>query len=536
MLLPSQIEAKPPDDRFAFLHIDLNSFFASVEQQLHPEYRGKPTAVVGTMADTGTIIAASYECKALGVKTLTKVGEARARIPDIIFVNGSHSVYAKYSHDIAAAIERVCPVAHTPSIDEMVCQLMGREGEPPRARQIALAIKQAIRDDVGETLRCSIGMAPNRYLAKIASDMQKPDGLIGLLPSQLPRAIAHLELRDLPGVGARTEERLHKKGIRSMPDLLALDRPAMHKLWDSVWGDRLYHWLRGHATGDDGAPVPNETQKSLGHSHVLGPTHRSAEGAWAVAHKLLHKAAMRLRMEHFHAGTIAVTIKYSLTREQANSIHLSSRPEHTTQNLSSRPEYAAQNLSSPPEYAAQHPSSRPERANQNLLSRPEHGAQNLSSRPERGAQHLSSRPERGARSGETPVFAPANRKAKVKKHTSGITETAWSMEARFRPCQDTLSLLEILRGVWSQQPSGPEHTRPFFVGITMRNLIPESELPQTLFDEPGHRKELAETMDKLNLRFGHTAVHFAGMLPARDSAPTRIAFTQIPVQYGVEYM
>ena len=84
----------------------------------------------------------------------------------------------------------------------MVCQLIGREQEPPRAREIAMAIKQSIRDNVGETLRCSIGMAPNRYLAKIASDMQKPDGLIGLLPSQLPRALLHLELRDLPGVGA----------------------------------------------------------------------------------------------------------------------------------------------------------------------------------------------------------------------------------------------------------------------------------------------------------------------------------------------
>ena len=445
---PSRMPPGPLDgaDRFGFLHIDLNSFFASVEQQLHPEYRGKPTAVVGTMADTGTIIAASYECKALGVKTLTKVGEARARIPDIIFVNGSHSVYSKYSHDIAAAIERVCPVAHTPSIDEMVCELIGREQEPPRARQIALAIKQVIKDDVGETLRCSIGMAPNRYLAKIASDMQKPDGLIGLLPSQLPRAIGHLELRDLPGIGAKTEERLNKKGIRTMPELLALDRVGMHKLWDSVWGDRLYHWLRGHATGDDGAPIPNETQKSLGHSHVLGPDHRSVEGSWAVAHKLLHKAAMRLRMEHFHAATLAVTIKYSLTREQAKV------------------------------------------------------------------------------------------QGKVKKHTSGITQTAWGMEARFRPCQDTLSLLEILRQIWSQRPNGPEHQKPFFVGVTLRNLIPESELPKTLFEEPGHRNELSATMDRLNLKFGHTTVHFAGMLPARDSAPTRIAFTQIPVQYGVEYM
>jgi DNA polymerase IV len=433
-------------DRFGFLHIDLNSFFASVEQQLHPEYRGRPTAVTATMADTGTIIAASYEAKAFGVKTGTKVGEAKRLCPGIALVNGNHTTYAKYSHEIAAAVEQVCPVAHTPSIDEMVCQLMGREQEPPRARQIALAIKQAIRDEVGETLRCSIGMAPNRYLAKIASDMQKPDGLIGLLPSQLPRAIAHLELRDLPGVGARTETRLHAKGIQSMAQLLSLDRNGMHALWDSVWGDRLYHWLRGGQTGDDGAPVASDLQKSLGHSHVLGPEHRTQEGAWAVAHKLLHKAAMRLRMEHFHTSTLAVTLKFALTREEAA------------------------------------------------------------------------------------------RAAKLKHHTSGIKHSAWGMEARFRPCQDTLTLLDALKGIWGERPNGPEHQRPFFVGVTMRNLLPDNEVPKMLFEEPGHRNELSATMDKLNLKFGHSTVHFAGMLPARDSAPTRIAFTQIPVQYGVEYM
>jgi DNA polymerase-4 len=398
------------------------------------------------MADTGTIIAASYEAKAFGVRTGTKVGEAKRLCPGIALVNGEHTMYAKYSHEIAAAVERVCPVAHTPSIDEMVCQLMGREQEPPRARQIALAIKQAIRDDVGETLRCSIGIAPNRYLAKIASDMQKPDGLIGLLPSQLPRAIAHLELRDLPGVGARTEARLHAKGITTMAQLLSLDRNGMHTLWDSVWGDRLYHWLRGGQTGDDGAPVGSDVQKSLGHSHVMGPEYRTQEGAWAVAHKLLHKAAMRLRMEHFHTSTMAVTMKFALTRDEV--------------------------------------------------------------------AHAS----------------------KLKHHTSGIKHSAWAMEARFRPCQDTLTLLDALKGIWRERPDGPEHQRPFFVGVTMRNLLPDAEVPKMLFEEPGHRNELSATMDKLNLKFGHSTVHFAGMLPARDSAPTRIAFTQIPVQYGVEYM
>ncbi|MGD0648739.1 MAG: DNA polymerase [Acidobacteriaceae bacterium] len=433
-------------DLYAFLHIDLNSFFASVEQQLHPEYRNKPTGVVPTMADTTSLIAASYEAKALGIKTGTRVSEAKRICPDIILVNGDHATYAEYSHKIAAAVERVCPVAHTPSIDEMVCQLLGRERNPPAARQISLAIKQAIKDDVGDTLRCSIGMAPNRYLAKIASDMQKPDGLVGLLPSGLPNSIAHLVLRDLPGIGARTEVRLNAKGIRTMPDLLALDRPAMHALFDSVWGDRMYHWLRGHDTGDDGAPVPSEFQKSLGHSHVLAPEHRSPEGAWAVAHKLLHKAAMRLRMEKFFTGSLAVTIKYSLTREQ--SMHAE----------------------------------------------------------------------------------------KVKRHLSGITQTGWGMEARFRPCQDTLSLLEALQGCWKQSPTGPEYQKPFFVGITLRNLIPEADVQTSLFEEPGNRNQLSATMDKLNLKYGHTTLHFAGMLPARDSAPTRIAFTQIPVQYGHEYM
>src|SRR5580704_8050865 len=433
-------------DRFNFLHIDLNSFFASVEQQLHPEYRGKPLAVVPTFADTTVCIAASYEAKAFNIKTGTQVGEAKKLCPGIILIEGSHTEYAKYSHAISEAVELACPVSHNPSIDEMVCQLMGREQEPPRARQIALNIKQSIYKNVGVALRCSIGMAPNRYLAKIASDMQKPDGLIGLLPSQLPRAIAHLELRDLPGVGARTEVRLHKKGITTMEQLLALDRAGMHKLWDSIWGDRLYHWLRGEATGDDGAPVSNGVQKSLGHSHVMAPEFRSQEGAWSVAHKLLHKAAMRQRMEKFYAGSMAVTIRFQLTREQAEGM------------------------------------------------------------------------------------------AKAKKHFSGIKHSGWGMEARFRDCQDTLTLLEVLRGVWKQRPQGAEFQRPFFVGVTLRDLIPENEYQAELFSDPNNRVQLSATMDKLNLKYGHTTLHFAGMLPARESAPTRLAFTQIPVQYGVDYM
>jgi len=439
------MSSAPHPDRFSFMHIDLNSFFASVEQQLNPEYRGKPLAVVPTMADTTCCIAASYEAKAFGVKTGTQVGEAKKMCPGIVLIEGNHTEYAKYSHAIAEAVELCCPVAHTPSIDEMVCQLMGREQEPPRARKIALEIKESIYKNVGEALRCSIGMAPNRYLAKIASDMQKPDGLIGLLPSQLPRAIAHLELRDLPGVGARTEVRLNAKGITTMEQLLALDRAGMHSLWNSVWGDRMYHWLRGGETGDDGATVMSDVQKSLGHSHVMAPEFRSEEGAWAIANKLLHKAAMRLRMEKFYAGAMSVTIRYQLTKEQAERL-------------------------------------------------------------------------------------------KSKRHTSGIKHSGWGMEAKFRQCQDTLTLLEAMRGMWARRPQGEEFRKPFFVGVTLRDLVPEDEHQEELFGDPDNRTQLSATMDKLNLKYGHATLHFGSMLPARESAPTRIAFTQIPVQYGVDYM
>ena len=301
--------ASPPEVNWLFL--DLNSYFASVEQEVCPELRGRPVGVVPMIADSTVCIAASYEAKAFGVKTGTVVGEARKMCPEMVFVEARHEIYVDYHHRIVKAVESCLPVTAVLSIDEMACRLMGRERPLLAAMRLGRQVKEAVRTQVGSTLRCSVGLAPNRYLAKIASDMEKPDGLVALTKDILREALLTLELRDLPGIGARTEKRLNEKGIRTMADLFQvldgqLGREQTGELWGSVWGERLWHWLRG----DDFDMAETEHSKSMSHQHVLGPELRNLESAWAVAHKLLHKAAMRMRGEGLWAGRIGVSLGF----------------------------------------------------------------------------------------------------------------------------------------------------------------------------------------------------------------------------------
>src|ERR1700742_512383 len=170
------------------------------------------------------------------------------------------------SHNkIVDAVESCIPVASVMSIDEMACNLMGREQPLVAALDLAKRVKETIRNEVGSTLRCSVGLAPNRYLAKIASDMEKPDGLVALTQDILEPALKGLVLRDLPGVGARMERHLHQRGIRTMEQLLALDREHMSDVWGGVGGEKLWYWLRGEDFND----AKLEHQKSMSHSHML---------------------------------------------------------------------------------------------------------------------------------------------------------------------------------------------------------------------------------------------------------------------------
>ncbi len=268
------------------------------------------------MADTTVCIAASYEAKAFGVKTGTVVADAKRLCPEIVLVEARHEIYVDYHHRVVEAVESCLPVSSVMSIDEMACRLMGRERPLRAALDLGLRVKATIRERVGPMLRSSVGLATNRYLAKIASDMEKPNGLVALPLDILPEALPQLTLRDLPGIGAKTEKRLNAKGIYAMDQLLALGCEQAGELWGSVWGERLWHWLRG----EDFDMSANEHAKSISHSHVLSPDMRTAEKAWAVAHKLLHKAAMRLRAADLWASSIGLAIGFSVPRGEKTPV------------------------------------------------------------------------------------------------------------------------------------------------------------------------------------------------------------------------
>lgn len=418
--------------RLQWLFLDLNSYFASVEQELRPELRDRPLAVVPVLADTTCCIAASYEAKHYGIRTGTQVGEAKRLCPGLVVVEARHELYVDYHHRVVEAVESCLPVTSVMSIDEMACRLLGREQPLLAALELAREVKAAVRRKVGATLRCSVGLATNRYLSKVASDMEKPDGLVALTPDVLHAALAALTPRDLPGVGARMEKRLLTAGIRTMEQLLALDREQMHAAWGGIGGEKLWHWLRGEDFGD----AELEHAKSIGHSHVLSPDLRTPDGAYAVANKLLHKAAMRLRKARLWAAHMTLTIRFAVESADAAS-----------------------------------------------------------------------------------------------KHSSGILQKPWVQSIPLLECQDNQTLVEGLQRLWGQSPTGCTRQKPFFVGVTLGNLVPDHLHTLSLFsglEEEAKRTRLATTMDLVNYKYGTHTLGFASMLLAGAAAPTRIAFSSIP--------
>lgn len=287
-----------------WLYIDFNSYFASVEQQLDPRLRGRPTIVVPMLTDSTCAIAASVEAKRYGIRTGTKVYEAKRMCRDLAIVPADHRRYVDFHHRLIAEIEDHIPITRVGSIDEVACRLLDNENKVEQTIALAHRIKQGIARRVGERMTCSIGVAPSPLLAKLASDAQKPDGLTIFEGQNLPDCIYGMELDDICGIGRNMKRRLAQNGIYSIQDYCALGPKRAGAVWGSREGDRL--WFELH--GIEMPPIKTET-RSLGHSHVLAPENRNAANANMVLRRLTLKAAARLRRKGYQCTMIAIMVR-----------------------------------------------------------------------------------------------------------------------------------------------------------------------------------------------------------------------------------
>jgi DNA polymerase-4 len=290
-----------------WLFLDLNSYFASVEQAEAPELQGRPVAVVPMMADTACCLAASYPAKHYGVKTGTSIRDAKRLCPGIVFVQAEHRKYVRYHKRIIATVDKHLPVKRILSIDEMACELIGRERDEAFVREKSRIIKEAIATEISPALTCSVGVAPNRYLAKVASDMQKPDGLTIIHHHEIFARMSGLEPRDFPGIGPRMEVRFHERGCFTARQLFEMTESEMRSIWGGVVGERFYHLIRGENLPES----ETESERgSVSHSKVLAPESRTREAAWPIAVRLLTKACVRLRSEGFYAKELWLSLSF----------------------------------------------------------------------------------------------------------------------------------------------------------------------------------------------------------------------------------
>ncbi|MBO9714931.1 type VI secretion protein ImpB [Sphingomonas sp.] len=301
---PAPVLAFPPRP-LRWLYVDLNSYFAAVEQQLSPELRGKPIIVAPVDSDTTVAIAASVEAKRYGIGTGTPVWEAKRKCRDLLIAPARHEKYVEFHEAIVAEVWKHIPVAAVCSIDEVACRLLDNENGLEAAIALAQRIKAGIRANVGEGLTSSIGIAPNRLLAKLASDMEKPDGLTILTEEQLPQRLFALKLRDIAGIGAKMERRLAQDGILDIRQYCARRPRDAGEAWGGVNGDRLWYLLHGVDLPDK--PTQHRT---IGHSHVLSPQKRGLEPVRLTARRLALKCASRLRRKEYRARLLVLHGKF----------------------------------------------------------------------------------------------------------------------------------------------------------------------------------------------------------------------------------
>lgn len=290
------------------MHIDLNSCFATVEQQARPLLRGRPVGVTNRLTNNACVVAASYEAKALGVKVGMSFRDAKILAPDIVMVETDPPKYHHVYKILVKIMSSYSPNITMKSIDEGIIDFNGTDlvNNRPLA-DIGLEIKQRLKDEAGKWMRCNIGIAPNRFLAKTAASLHKPDGLDIIDHKNLRATLATMKLTDLTGIAERNEARLNAAGI--LTPLQFLDTPAeilRRRVFKSVCGEDWYQRLRGWEIDDQVWGT-----KTVGRQYVLDDFKPTDEIVRSRLAYLCETTAMKLRYKGFAAKGVMVYVKYS---------------------------------------------------------------------------------------------------------------------------------------------------------------------------------------------------------------------------------
>jgi DNA polymerase-4 len=287
------------------LHIDMDAFYASVEQRDDPSLRGKPLAVGGQPNRRGVVAAASYEARAFGVRSAISMAKAVKLCPSLVIVPPDFSRYKAASTTIFGIYREVTPLVEPLSLDEAYLDVTENSWHEPLATTVAKRLKERIRD--ATNLTASAGVAPNKFLAKIASGWKKPDGLTVISPDRVEPFLQRLPVEALWGVGPVTSKRLRERGISRLVDVRAIDEQVLREAVGS-----MADWLKQLANGVDDRPVVADSEpKSSGSENTYPQDVTDIDTIRAEVEQMTHHAVAWLERRDLLARTVTIKVRYS---------------------------------------------------------------------------------------------------------------------------------------------------------------------------------------------------------------------------------
>jgi len=305
MNAPQRDKLAPVPSTFRrILHVDMDAFYASVEQRDNPELRGQPVAIGGDAEKRGVVAAASYEARTFGVRSAIPMARAKQLCPSLVIVRPDFAKYRAVSQQVFAMFRDVTPLVEPLSLDEAYLDVTNNEWAEPLGTTVARRLKHQIRERTG--LTASAGVAPNKFLAKIASGWKKPDGLTVIAPERVETFLQALPIDALWGVGPVTGKKLRARGIKKLVDVRAAD-PAL--LRDTVGS--MADWLQRLAHGIDNRPVVSDRRpKSSGSERTFAEDTTDLRNIRDTIRTMACNAAAWLVSHELYARTVTLKVRY----------------------------------------------------------------------------------------------------------------------------------------------------------------------------------------------------------------------------------